>query len=635
MRISAQLIWLAVRKDAQWDMRYSTDIRRAVASERRLLPWLVFAALLLVGLTFAMAAGSYLGREEALRTLEAQARTDTSLKVAHLRAVLERPRALPILLARDRQLADTLTQPDKQRSLDLDRKLEEIVSNTNAAVIYVIGRDGIAVASSNWREPTSFVGNNYTFREYFTKAMEEGTAEHFALGSVSKRPGLYISQRIDGANGPLGVVVAKMEFDQIETDWRLAGRPTYVTDRNGVVLITSIPSWRFMVMKPLEPASLAAIRTSLQFGDAPLTPVPITVLEPLSPGVERVSAVLPGERQSDFLHLAVGVPSTGWRLDYLVETDAAVAAAVQSKRLLGLSFVLPLAGLAAFLLARREQAIGRLARELAAREELEQRVRERTEDLTSARDRLEDEIAGHRATETKLQGVQQELVHANRLAILGQVAAGVAHEINQPLATIRAYADNARVFLMRSQTAPVDENLENIAALTDRIGSITDELKTFSRKGRAPAGPVPVRAMVESAVMLLKSRFAGRLDALRIALPDDDLFVLGDRVRLEQVLINLLQNALEALSGHADARVNVAVEANDDGVAVHIRDNGPGISPEIMSALFTPFNTSKEKGLGLGLVISRDILADYGGRIDVESSDGGAHFTIHLKRPAA
>ncbi|WP_244529098.1 ATP-binding protein [Rhizobium sp. NFR03] len=582
-----------------------------------------------------MSAGSYLGREDALQTLEAQARTDASLKVAHLRAVLERPRALPMLLSRDRQLADTLERPDPQRRLSLDQKLEEIVADTNAAVIYVIGRDGIAIASSNWQEPTSFVGNDYTFRAYFTKAMAGGTAEHFALGSVSKRPGLYISQRIEGASGPLGVVVAKMEFDQIETDWRMAGRPTFVTDQNGVVLITSIPSWRFMAMTPLAADSLEAIRTSLQFGDAPLTPVPISLIEPMSQGVERVSAVMPGEPQRDFLRLAIAVPSTGWSLDYLVETDAAVAASVQSRRLQGLALVLPLAALAAFLLARRQQAIGRLARELAAREELERRVRERTEALTSARDRLEDEIAGHRATETKLQGVQQELVHANRLAILGQVAAGVAHEINQPLATIRAYADNARVFLTRAQPGPVDENLESIAALTDRIGTITDELKTFSRKGRAPSGPVSVRTMVESAVMLLKSRFAGQLDALQIALPDDDLHVLGDRVRLEQVLINLLQNALEALSGRSDARVDVRVETVDDDVLLHVRDNGPGISPAIMSALFTPFNTSKERGLGLGLVISRDILADYGGRIAVESSDGGAHFTIHLKRAQA
>ncbi|WP_132532112.1 ATP-binding protein [Rhizobium sp. PP-F2F-G48] len=601
-------------------------------SRKRLLPWIVLGALVLAGLVAAMVAGSYFGREDALRTLEAQARTDTSLKVAHLRAVLERPRALPMLLARDRQLADTLERPDPQRSISLDRKLEEIVADTDAAVIYVIGRDGIAIASSNWKEPTSFVGNDYTFREYFSRAMAAGTAEHFALGSVSKRPGLYISRRIEGASGPLGVVVAKMEFDQIETDWRSAGRPTFVTDLNGVVLITSIPSWRFMAMTPIASDRLAAIRTSLQFGDAPLTPVPMTVLEPVSAGVERVSAVMPGERQRDFLRLAVAVPSTDWRLDYLVETDAAVAAAVQSKRLLGLAIVVPLAALAAILTARRQQAIGRLARELAAREELERRVRERTEALTSARDRLEDEIAGHRATETTLQGVQQELVHANRLAILGQVAAGVAHEINQPLATIRAYADNARVFLTRAQPGPVDENLESIAALTDRIGSITDELKTFSRKGRAPAGPVSVRAMLESAVMLLKSRFGGRLDALQIDFPEDALLVLGDRVRLEQVLINLLQNALEALSGRSDARVDIAVDTEGDDVELHVRDNGPGISPEIMSALFTPFNTSKEQGLGLGLVISRDILADYGGRIAVESSDAGAHFTIHLKR---
>jgi two-component system C4-dicarboxylate transport sensor histidine kinase DctB len=608
------------------------------AQNRLSLSWVLFAFTVLVGVGVMLVAADYLGRAEAFGTLETQARTDTSLKVAHLRAVLERPRALPMLLARDAQLADALLNPDMKRGHSLDQKLDDIVAETSAAVIYVIGRDGIAIASSNWKEPTSFIGNDYTFREYFSKALAFGSAEHFALGSVSKRPGLYISQRIEGPSGPLGVVVAKMEFDQIESDWRMAGRPTYVTDRNGVVLITSIPSWRFMTVAPLPPEGLAEIRASLQFGDAPLTPIPVAAREPLVEGIERVSAVMPGERARDFLHLTVSVPSTEWRLDYLVDTEAAVDSAVQGKRLQGLAVLVPLAALAAFLLGRRQQAARRLAEEMATREELERRVWERTEDLTAARDRLEDEIAGHRATETRLQGVQQELVHANRLAILGQVAAGVAHEINQPLATIRAYADNARVFLSRAQPGPADDNLESIASLTERIGSITDELRTFSRKGRAAAGPVRVRSMVESAVMLLKSRFAGRLDALHLALPEETLTVLGDRVRLEQVLINLLQNALEALDsggGNGEARVDVRVETADDDVVLHVQDNGPGIAPEVLETLFTPFNTSKPQGLGLGLVISRDILADYGGRIEVASSKAGAHFTIHLKRSLA
>jgi two-component system C4-dicarboxylate transport sensor histidine kinase DctB len=277
----------------------------------------------------------------------------------------------------------------------------------------------------------------------------------------------------------------------------------------------------------------------------------------------------------------------------------------------------------------------RIATERAARELLERRVLERTEDLSRARDRLQEEISDHRATEARLQVVQQELVQANRLAILGQVAAGVAHEINQPVATIRAYADNARTFLKRQQPQSADDNLDAIASLTERIGTITEELKAFARKGRTAAEPVELRAAIEGAVVLLRSRFAGRLDALNIRLPSPDLKVSGNRIRLEQVLINLFQNALEALEGREGAKVDIFCDEADSEVAVTVADNGPGISKDILGSLFSPFNTSKEKGLGLGLVISKDIVADYGGRIEVESNESGTRFTVYLQKAQA
>ncbi|RUW20345.1 ATP-binding protein, partial [Mesorhizobium sp. M4B.F.Ca.ET.013.02.1.1] len=407
----------------------------------------------------------------------------------------------------------------------------------------------------------------------------------------------------------------------------------YVSDEHGVVLITSVPSWRFMTTAPLAGATLAEIRDSQQFGDAPLVPLPIARPETLSADVSIVHAITPGGSDGEYLRLSTPVASTPWRLDYLVPAEAPIAAAQREMRLLALGVIGPLIGLAAYLLWRRQSAQMRIAAEQATRAELERRVVERTEDLSRARDRLQAEITDHRSTEAKLQVVQQELVQANRLAILGQVAAGVAHEINQPVATIRAYADNARVFLDRKQTAPAGENLGAIAALTERIGTITEELKTFARKGRTAAEPVELRGVIEGAVVLLRSRFAGRLDALEITLPPPALKVMGNRVRLEQVLINLFQNALEALNGRDGARVEVSVEERD-GVVLSVSDNGPGIPPAILKSLFTPFNTSKEKGLGLGLVISKDIVADYGGRIEVASGAEGTRFTIHLAKAA-
>jgi two-component system C4-dicarboxylate transport sensor histidine kinase DctB len=590
----------------------------------------MFAALSAIALVAALAGAEFYGRRSSIEALESQSRTDASLKVALLRAVLERPRALPLLLAEDQQVLDALSSPHGNPVNVLNRKLERLVSGTQAAVLYVIGKDGIAIASSNWREPISFVGNDYTFREYFRRAIEQGTSEHFALGSVSKRPGLYISRRVGAAAAPLGVVVVKLEFDGLEDDWRDARRPVYVTDDQGVVLITSIPSWRFMTAAPVPQEDRAAIRNSLQFGDAPLAPLPIMRPEVINPEASLVSAVLPGNGEAEYLRLFAAVPTTPWRLEYLVPTDAPIASAVREVRLLTLAVLLPILAVGAILLRRRQVAAMRIAVEQAMREELEWRVAERTEDLSRARDRLQAEIADHRNTEARLQVVQQELVQANRLAILGQVAAGVAHEINQPVATIRAYADNARVFLERKQTDPARENLGAIAALTERIGTITDELKAFARKGRTAAEPVELHDVMDGALVLLKSRFSGQLEALSIRHPPPGLRVLGNRVRLEQILINLFQNALEALEGRDDAKVEISVNETSNEVAIAIADNGPGISPAILSSLFTPFNTSKEKGLGLGLVISKDIVTDYGGRIDVSSGDSGTIFTVHL-----
>ncbi len=355
----------------------------------------------------------------------------------------------------------------------------------------------------------------------------------------------------------------------------------------------------------------------------------------LNPGASIVSAVLPGSGEARYLRLLAAVPTTPWQLEYLVPIEMPVASAVRTTRLTALAFLLPVLAIAAFLLRRRQVSVMRIASEQAMREELERRVIARTEDLSRARDRLQAEISDHRDTEAKLQIVQQELVQANRLAILGQVAAGVAHEINQPVATIRAYADNARVFLERKQTNPVEENLGAIAALTERIGTITEELKAFARKGRAAPEPVDLRGVIEGAIVLLRSRFAGQLNALDAHLPPPGLFVMGNRIRLEQILINLLQNALEALGGRDDAKVEITVAETPDEVAIAVSDNGPGIPPAILDSLFTPFNTSKEQGLGLGLVISKDIVADYGGRIDVSSSDRGTCFTVYLPKAKA
>ncbi|MGO8099212.1 ATP-binding protein [Rhizobium leguminosarum] len=596
--------------------------------------WWAYAVLALLAVVASLWASGEIGRHRAEAALEEQARMDSRLNAALLRTVLEKYRALPFVLSQDAALAAALAGNDAGAFERLSQKLENLAAGTKAAVIYLIDKDGMAVSASNWREPTSFVGNDYRFREYFQRAVERGQAEHFALGTVSKKPGLYISQRISDGNSLLGVVVVKVEFDDVEADWNASNTPSYVVDERGIVLITSIPSWRFMTIGRIAEDRLTAIRESLQFGDAPLQPLPLDMVRNLGDGLDVVGIVMPGDAgKTRFLDVATSVPATGWHLQHLVALGPSVDAGIREARMLALLILLPLLAGAAFLLRRRHVISLRISSEQRAREELERRVAERTLDLSQARDRLQAEIVGHKSTEQKLQAVQQDLVQANRLAILGQVAAGVAHEINQPVATIRAYADNARTFLDRGQTAPAGENLESIAALTERIGSITEELKTFARKGRGSAAPTGLKDVIEGAVMLLRSRFAGRMDTLDIDLPPAELQVMGNRIRLEQVLINLLQNALEAVAPKAgEGRVEIRTSTDAGMVTVTVADNGPGIPPEIRKGLFTPFNTSKESGLGLGLVISKDIVGDYGGRMEVLSDSSGTRFIVQLRK---
>ena len=596
--------------------------------------WLAYAAFAITALVAGLHYAGERGQVSALDALAEDASSDAELKRALLLTVLDRSRTLPLVLARDAELAEALQAGSPDGITDLNEKLEALIPGTGASVIYVIGLDGTAIAASNFRQPDSFVGSNYAFREYFTGAMAEGTAEQYALGNVSRRPGLYLSRRVEDNTGrALGVVVVKVEFGALEENWQRSGRITYVTDTRGIVLISSRPEWRFLTVTDIPQEDRIAIRESLQFGEAPLLPIPVWSLEDLA-GHKMVATDTSGAipRQPHFAK-TLPLPGTPWTLHLLAPAASAMDAGIMQDRLIFLAIGVPLLAAAGVLIHRSGRTARRAADAKAARAELERQVSLRTSELTVARDRLEAEIAEHRATDSRLQGVQQDLVQANRLAILGQVAAGVAHEINQPVATIRAYADNAKTFLARGDGDQAKENLDLIAELTDRIGAITGELKGLARKGRQAAEPVELKVAIDGALFLLKSRFAGSFDRLTIGEIPTNLKVLGQRIRLEQVLINLLQNALEAIEGTADGDIRVGISrVADDEVDLAVSDTGPGLPNHISDNLFIPFTTSKEGGLGLGLVISRDIVTEYGGRLSVDTSTAGTTFTITLKR---
>lgn len=589
--------------------------------------WRIFAGVWLVLAVVAVLVAGETARREAEAAALRQATTAGALHAAVLRSELERHRSLPLVLAQDPDLLALLESPDRGDVDRLNRKFERLARETRAAAIYALDADGVALAASNWREPTSFVGSDYRFRPYHFEAMRERQAAFFALGTVSGRPGLYLSRRVDDAAGrPLGVIVAKVEFDALEAEWRKTLEPTWVADANGVVLITTVPEWRFRTTKPLSPDERRRLAAEQTAGAAVLTDLPFEIGPS---GLVRVGANIP---PGLYASATDRLPEIGWTVHLLSPAGEAIARAVAVSRVLALLSVALLAGLTGVLLRRRQRAAARALETEAARVELERRIDARTAELRAANTRLNHEIEERRRAEKSRQNLQDDLIQATKLATLGQIAAGVAHEINQPIAAIRTHADSAGLYLEAEDGAAARRSLDSIAGLTERVGAITDELRAFSRKTRSETVAVSVDAAVDGALLLVGPRMRERGVALVRRAGAPDLAVMAERNRLEQVLLNLLQNAIEALRDTPEPAITLEVEAKGRRVIIRIADNGPGVAPEVRERLFTPFTTDKRDGVGLGLVISRDIVAGFGGELSLEPTPRGAAFVIRLVR---
>ncbi|WEK01517.1 MAG: ATP-binding protein [Candidatus Sphingomonas phytovorans] len=560
--------------------------------------------VLLAAVVLALAVAWIAGRIVDRRThgdLATSVAADARLRQGLLTSEIARYRLLPLALSGDSDLAAALGgQAGATAALNV--KLERLASDTGAAVIYAIGRDGRAVAASNWRTPSSFVGQDYRFRPYYRDALRTSAGEQFALGIVSGRPGLYLSRRSpDG-----GVVVVKLEFDAIERQWRAARGITWVTNRAGVILIASRADWRFAATAPIDAATATA--TQSYIGITAFKPSPVRANA-------AGRAVVTGER--DALVLERTVPDAlGWTVNLAMPDGPAIDTAVRTAQIAAGLAVLALFGLG---WAARDRSRRNSERTTA----LESAVAARTADLRH-------EIEERAALEARAADLREGLRQANRLAALGQITASVAHETAQPVAAIRTYAATSEQLLDRGELDDVRANLAAIARLATRIGEVTTELRGFARKGSGSIQPVPLVEIIEGARLILKER----LSRAHVAFPaiPEDLTVMAGRVRLEQVIVNVLQNATEALEGRADPAIAIKLALDPLTVRLTIADNGPGIAADVAARLFTPFVTSRPTGLGLGLVIAQDIMVDLGGALRLLSTTQGACFEIELRR---
>ncbi|MBB3878778.1 sensor histidine kinase [Sphingomonas pseudosanguinis] len=575
--------------------------------------------VLLLTLAAAVMLHIYAHRQ-AVAGLRADATRIARQQERLLNSELQRFRLLPIVLVEYPDLGDALRNGSRQAADRLNEKLRGLAERTGAPVIYAIDRQGRTVSASNAGQPDSFVGRNYAFRPYFRQALTQGTSEYFALGNTSHRAGLFLARRIGPANAPDGVVVVKVEFRRIAQAWASDPGQTLLTDNHGVVVVTSDPRALFTTMQALTPRARGEIEQAQQFGGVRLRPAPYR----LEPGGWATD-----DEGNRHVVARVAVPLPGWRLIHLLPSRPAFRAADSWVRSATALIGVGLLALALLAIWRRTRA----ERVVQAREALEAEVARRTAELRATNDRLTIEIAERVRADQRFRAAREELAQANRLGSLGSITAGVAHEINQPVAAIRTLAENARTFLTRAAPDKAASNLSTIVELTERISSIVQEMRRFVRRGTHGMGPVALDAVLDGTMLLIGDRFRSAGVVLERPTGGSLPVVVAGRVRLEQVLVNLLQNALDAVADRPSPRVRMCVREEGDSIELTVEDNGPGLDPDIAPEIFTPFVTGKPDGLGLGLGIARDIMREFGGMLDtIPSSLGGAGFIIRLRR---
>lgn len=600
---------------------------------------ILIAAGIVLGLVLVSVwAGIFAGRS-AREALEQQMASVASLEASRLETELERYRAIPFILSRDSEVVQAVGSQDRAARLRLGEKLSDVSRETNVNSIYVrgflgedappsgvIGADcGRTVASVYEGEATT----DFPSQQYFCNVLESGMTEGFASSRLNRPPGMYFARPIFIGSQRAGMAGAKAEFDDLEKQWAADKLLIFVTDKNGVVIISSVPEWRFQTMSTLSAAAQAELNSSGRFGPAPLAPLPID-WQPNADGLLRIQ--IAGARDEHFVHSTADITPSDWKLHILTPASEPVQVAKYSSAVIVLFSGLLMMSLMRSLHRGRLRRADEAEKQAAIRNELERRVEQRTSELQQASVLLQFEMDERRKVARKVNSLREELVQANKLAILGQVTAGVAHEINQPVAAIRTYADSALLLLQRNDKPLAEENLRYIGELTERISLITQELRSFSRRTTGTASSVDLAVAIEGALLLSNHRLTVQdIEVVRLG-DSPNQWVVADRVRLEQVLVNLIQNALEAMEGADCRRLTITVEDRGTDVAVHIQDSGSGLSEQAIKDLFMPFMTTKPNGLGLGLVICTEIITEFGGELSACNTNEGARFTFTLRK---
>ena len=528
--------------------------------------------------------------------------------------LLERYQPLPEIIAGNPRLVDGLAQRGQLQDINL--YLSQMAQASEASVIYLMDADGNTIAASNWQSPVNFLGKNFSYRPYFQRAMTEGTGYYFALGTTSKTRGYYFARRIDIDGKAAGVLVVKLDMNGIEEAWESPWdrheAAFVVTDNSSVVFISTQPKWLFHTLQPLSEEQQTQLSTERRYDNLPLSPLTFLQeeqpysLEGTNSEIRRVG--LKRQIPEQFLIQRVAMPEADWQLHLFIRTTSVYSSMLTAAMIAATSMVVLLFGwLYLRERRRRYQAMKK------ARDTLNRTVQERTRELKSA---------------------NHQLVQAAKLAVLGQMSAGINHELNQPLTAIRSYAENAMTFLERDRPATALQNMSEITALTDHMSSIVRQLKVFARKSDESSVPVDINMALTAALRIVGPTIKNsQAQVHRESISQTPLVVYADLVRLEQVIVNLLSNALEAAKDREIPTVWIRLRQNHSMAELQIIDNGCGLPEGDSEQIFEPFFTTRsiDQGLGLGLSITRHIVQSLEGNISAcNTHDGGACFTVNL-----
>lgn len=540
-----------------------------------------------------------------------------------LEGFLDKYRILPPLIARHPDVISSFRDGFDVAGLAAAQRIVETTTGmTGADGVHFIRVDGTVLVAN--RPGRLAPGDSIADMPHFKAALQGRLGRHLDFDEIEKHGYYLFAAPVRNGDAIVGVVVARVSLENVEQAWALSKDPVVITDPTGKVVVANRRNWRGRNLR----------RPTISTSGHRAAEVPAVITAPEERDGPFVFVRLADEKgvQKRYLEETAFLPLYGWRLR--VYADTALARAQMINMVLAAVLVgLVATAVVGFLVERRRGLAQQMRNDRAAALRLERRVRDRTRALTHSNMRLAEEVREREATEEELRRTQSELVQAAKLAALGQMSAALSHEFNQPLAAIRSYADNASLLIERDRKSDASKNLQRITRLVDRLAGLSRHLKTFARKPGTTTQPVLVAPVIGETLMLLSPRLKKADVVVDVVYDDRDVVVDAGQVRLEQVVVNLIGNAADAVAERDDPMVRVRIGSDGVNGVIEVADNGPGIAEDVLPKVFDPFFTTKDvgEGLGLGLSIAYKIVQDFKGSIVAANRpEGGTVFTVRL-----